>query len=457
MSGRAGETTPHPRTPKLSSADQTAFQNALDAFDKGHLTEAEVAIRSLAGRHPGDAQIQEAAAEIEASQSKYVDAVSYFRAAAALDPENPIVHANLGATYLELGQNAEAVTELRASIKLDRNNFDTLSNLGRALMATGSAREAAEVFGTAAAIHPTDWDTYYNWAVALDSAGLMTKAAAVLSRIPVRSSTWQGQSLAGEIAEKQGFYKEAADHFQLAARLEPSDDNIYALALEYLRHWTWKEARDVAQFGNQKYPASVHFLVIEGIASYADNNYSAAADIFSRLLTTDPNNALYADLLGRNCSLLAENSLAACSGLVAFAEGHPTNAQASVYAATALLNRPSSDQDPETASRLLDNAIKADPTLADAYYEYGVLRQQRNQWSESKELLEKAISLRPEFAEAHYRLARALAHLGDHEAAKKEMALQQQYSQQAKDRLNAKLKEVTTFVVESSSSKPATP
>jgi hypothetical protein len=48
-------------------------------------------------------------------------------------------------------------------------------------------------------------------------------------------------------------------------------------------------------------------------------------------------------------------------------------------------------------------------------------------------------------AQAHDRLARALAHLGDPDAAKREIGLQPQYSQQAKERLNVKLKEVTSL------------
>ena len=165
-------------------------------------------------------------------------------------------------------------------------------------------------------------------------------------------------------------------------------------------------------------------------------------------LRTEPDSNVYGDLLGRSCSLLAEGSAASCEGLQAFAEHHPENAQAATYAATALLNRPSANQDPAAAERLLTQALAADPKLPDAHYEMGVLEQQRSQWKQSATSLEQAFALRPAYAEAHYRLARAYSHLGDKAGAQREIALQQQYSQEAKDHLNARLREITTFVVD---------
>ncbi len=64
-------------------------------------------------------------------------------------------------------------------------------------------------------------------------------------------------------------------------------------------------------------------------------------------------------------------------------------------------------------------------------------------------MLQKAIELRPTYPEAHYRLSRAYAHLGQREEAQQEIALQQKYSQQAKDSLNNHLSEVVTFLVTS--------
>jgi uncharacterized protein HemY len=76
----------------------------------------------------------------------------------------------------------------------------------------------------------------------------------------------------------------------------------------------------------------------------------------------------------------------------------------------------------------------------------GVLDQEETHWQDSTTPLEKAIVLKPDFAEAHYRLARAYAHLGRRDDSAKEIQLQQRYAKEQKDSLDSRLKEVTTFL-----------
>ena len=433
---------------QMVPADQAALQRALDAYDQGRLDEAQGGLLTLLKKYPENFEVNEALGGIYAEKGDFPQALPLLKRAAAIAPQQGVAHANLGGAFLASGSNPDAVRELKKAAALDPANGATQSNLGQALMHVGDAKGAAAAFAVAAEAQPGNPDLLYNWADALYTGGMYSKAEEVLARIPAEARTGQADSLAGDVAERQGHFKAAAEQYQAAAKLDPSDSNIYTLAIEFLRHWTWEQARNVAQFGAEKYPASTHFAVVSGIASYGKGEYAASADTFSRLLAVDPNNALYADLLGRSCSLLAEGSAASCEGLQAFAEHHPENAQAATYAATALLNRPSANQDPAAAERLLTQALAADPKLPDAHYEMGVLEQQRSQWKQSATSLEQAIALRPAYAEAHYRLARAYSHLGDKAGAQREIALQQQYSQEAKDHLNARLREITTFVVD---------
>ncbi len=104
----------------------------------------------------------------------------------------------------------------------------------------------------------------------------------------------------------------------------------------------------------------------------------------------------------------------------------------------------------DKAASLLHAALSADPNYADAWFQMGVLEQVQLHWKESATDLERAIALRPTFAEAHYRLSRAYAHLGRRDDAQKEIALHQTYSQQAKDSLNARMQEVMTFILKPS-------
>jgi len=256
------------------------------------------------------------------------------------------------------------------------------------------------------------------------------------------------ESLLGDIDEKQGNFIEAAAHLQAAAKINPSENNIYAWAVELLRHWSWQPASEVARYGIQQFPSSQRLQMANGVASFGDGKYAEAAAAFGSLLTLEPDSENYGGLLGRSCAALGGASAPQCASLVAFAQKHPRNAQASVYAAITLLHQSGAEpQNLNTAQQLLLQAIQTDPTLAEAYYQLGVIQQQRLQWNESAASLQKAIQLRPAFTEAHYRLARAYSHTGRTDAAQKEIALQQKFSQQEKQENDAKLKEITTFLI----------
>lgn len=159
-----------------------------------------------------------------------------------------------------------------------------------------------------------------------------------------------------------------------------------------------------------------------GIANYGAGPYPKAAEIFSGLVNQDPENSNYADLLGRSCSNMNESQNAACSQLIVFAEHHPQtppprSTRPKIFG-TRLAHRTC------PARALFTNAIAADPKMPDAYYQMGIIDQEQLQWQASLEPLEKAVSLRPEFASAHYQLARAYSRLKHPEKAATELALQ---------------------------------
>jgi tetratricopeptide (TPR) repeat protein len=443
----AAQTT-HPAT--MTDRDRSTLREALSAYDAGNMSVAEPPLRELANRYPSNFEANEALGSLYAESGDIARSIPYLEHACKTAPKQAIAHANLGAAYLKLNRRPDAVRELRTAARLDPQNPDTQSNLGQALLLDGQPAEAAHAFAIASAQQPANWDLRYNWALALFNSGATQQAHDVVQLIPDPVATDQVESLRGDIDEKLGAFKQAIQHYHAAAEKNPSDANLYTLTAEFLRHWTWDEAVQIARFGEQRYPASKHFQVAEGVALYASSHYPEAAATFAALLFTDPDNPLYADLLGRSCTLVSEGVSANCSGLEEFAKKHPHNAQAATYAATGLLHRPEGQQDTAQAEAFLRQAIAADPKLADAYFQMGVLQQMRLDWKASTDMLEKAIALRPAFPEAHYRLSRAYAHLGRREDAQHEIALQQQYSQQAKDSLNSRMQEVVTFVLKPS-------
>lgn len=433
----------------MSSEDAAALSAALAAYDKGDSTAAQPVLEGLAAKYPGNFPANEALGLIYVDAGNFSQALPYLERAAVAKKTNSAAQANLGAAYLQVGKVQAAVDSLKKSAALDPRNATARMNLGHALFLQKQPLEAASAFAAASALDPANVDVFYDWAVALHQAGKDTQAAAVLQRIPKSRREDAVESLWGDVAEKQGKFEEAVEHMQTAMRLNPTEPNVYALAIELLRHWTWQPAMEVAQYGVEHFPQSRRLQLAKGIAYYGNGHYAESAAVFGALLALDPDNENYGSLLGRSCSSLGGAEAPGCDSLVAFAAKHPGNAQIAVFAALSLLHKPNAHEELGHAEQLLKQAIHTNPDLPEAYYQLGVIDQERLQWSESAANLMKAIELRPAYAEAHYRLARAYSHLHKTELANKEMALHQKYSQQEKDDSNAKLKEVTTFLVES--------
>ena len=422
------------------------FQAAMAAQDRGDLDQAQSMLIALRRQHSGFFAVDESLGLLYVAREQFANALPILKAAAKENPSSDVAHANLGADYLKLGENRDAVRELEIAARLNPKNKETLSDLGEAFTANGQPADAAKAFGSAVALEPENADLRYNWAAVLLDAGDADQAAQALAPVRGQETMPQVQELLGEIAEKQGRFLEAVQHLQDAAKLDPSEGNLYLLGMEYLKHWTFEPALKFFEYGVAQYPSSRRMLLGLGITRYSMNQVPVAASIFARLLDADPGNAMYADLLGKSCTLFAD-TIKECVKLEQYAEANQKNAAIDTYAATSILARPGESPNLLLAARLLDTAIAINPKLAEAHYQKGLLLQFQEKWTESIPELESSVALKPESSRAHYRLALAYARSGNREKAKEQFALQKKYREQEKEGIDARFSEVQMFVV----------
>jgi lipoprotein NlpI len=137
-----------------------------------------------------------------------------------------------------------------------------------------------------------------------------------------------------------------------------------------------------------------------------------------------------------------------CSALLSYAKSHPGDAKVSVDAASTLVEGAATDEQVSLARKLLQSAIAANPKLAEAQYEMGVLMQNQGDWMGSISNLKAAVELKPSFSQAHYRLALAYWRSGGKQEGQAEMELAKKYRKQQQDDLDQRLRQITTFLVD---------
>lgn len=440
--------TDHP----MAASDAADLSLAIQAYEAGNLEGARPTLLRLATKYPQQAEIQAATGMTLAESGQLKLALPYLQRAHRLSPKDMQVTSNLAVALLKDGDATEAVSLLTREAAQQPEEPEVTLRLAQAQMQAGQAAAAAASYARCADLlqkhgMAVDDDLRHDWAVALLAANDPVQAVTVLQASAEQASSAPLQEMLGEAEERSQHFEAAVQHFKQAAQLDPSDANLYSYAAELMRHWTFPAAIQVLTYASQRYPASDRLQAALGIAFYGNADYEKAVPIFAGLLARDPNSSTAADLLGRSCSALGGAQQNGCTSLQAFAEAHPANAQASLYAGEAILHQPADKQDAAEAEKLLQNALRVNPALANGWYQLAVLQQAKGNWAGSADLLQHALQERPDFPEAHYRLSRAYSHLGKRDDAQKEIALQQKYAGDEKAEEQRRMKEVTTFLV----------
>lgn len=433
--------------PEAQNSDAKIFQQAMADMQNGQPGAARPLLIALRQKHPHTFAVDETLGLLYASEGKIDKAIPILAEAVDDNPQSSVARANLGTAYLKAGRVEDAVHALKLSADKNPGDAETQVSLGQAYMLLHKPREAAASFEAALPRDPGNPALLYNTALAFFDAHEPAKAEPLLARMPGGDQSAEAEELYGDVDEALGRYEDAGKHYATAVQIKPSEPNVYMLGIEFLRHWTFGPAAKVFASGVKKYPESTRMRVGLGVAYYGGGNYSQAIPVFAQLLDAHPDNPMYAELLGRNCTVLTEGMQPQCEKLVSFARRHPHNAVLATYTAISILHRPYDPKGLAMARQLLTNAIAAQPRLARAHFAMGLLLQTEQKWKESIAELQRSIQLEPDYAAAHYRLALAYSHEGQHEEAQQEIVLDQKYSKAQTAKTDARLQKVTTFLV----------
>jgi tetratricopeptide (TPR) repeat protein len=238
--------------------------------------------------------------------------------------------------------------------------------------------------------------------------------------------------LLADSAEKQGHSLQAVREYEMAARLDPSEPNLFDWGAELSLHHATQPAIEVFSQGHRLFPHSVRMLLGLGAAWFAQGSNQRATQYLCQASDLDPANPQPYLFLGKIQESETGPSTALTERLARFARLRPGDARANYYYALSLWKQAEAKGDAGDLAQvesLLQKATQLDPGFASAYLQMGILYAEQKQYPEAISSYQKAIAASLRLPVAHYRLAQAYMRTGQKQKARAEMQL---YDQLAK-------------------------
>jgi Flp pilus assembly protein TadD len=420
-------------TPRL----QQVLQSAQAEYTAGHPANAAAQLESVLPK-PNQPAFQHLTpqyfthAELlglcYASLSQDARAVPYLEIATNLNPKAEEAHTNLAASLLRLGRTQQAFTEFRSALSLAPQDYTALHNLGEFYILDGKIADAVPLLEKAQILRPAAYDNGFDLATADLMLGRYGPAHQVVQSLLQQENVGELHDLEAQIDEKEGRFVDAANEFEAAAHLDPSENNLFDWGSELLLHRTYDPAIEVFRAAAARYPKSPRIMIGLGISLYARGLYDDAVAALLAGADLDPEEPRCYLFLSKAYYSQQSHTEQVIQRFKRYAELEPNNAMAQYYYAMSLLkggHTEGAEVDMQHVEALLQRAIVLDEKLAEVHFELGNLYSNRHDYSKAVPQYLRVIQLNPTLADAHYRLATVYTRTGDKQQAQNELALYQ--------------------------------
>jgi len=258
-------------------------------------------------------------------------------------------------------------------------------------------------------------------AARLLEAGEPARAAELIRTLLPRRDTAELHHLLGDAEEAAGNLLAAAEEFQKAAHMDPTEENLFDWGNNLLRLRAYQPATDVLSEAVKRHPRSARLQVGLGIARYSRGQYEDAIGSFCAAADLDPRDPRPYLFLGEMYGVSATLSPEITRRLARFVEAQPRNALGHFYYAMSLWKGEPGAAPSRDVEAHLQMAASLDPRLAKARFQLGVLYSDQRRDREAVAALQEAVRLEPAMAQAHYRLAQAYRRTGREDLAQREL------------------------------------
>ncbi len=399
------------------------FQAALAQYRSGNFAEAAAKLEKLLPRAPQSYELHELLGLTYAGESENKNAVEQLSLAVDLKPDSGVARTNLATGLLHAGRMTEAEAQFKKALQLEPGSYSANHNLAEYYLQSKNLPDAIPLLIEAQRIDPAAYDNGYDLAEADFMSGQLTDARDVVQKLLKQKDTGELHNLAGQIEEKDGRFLEAAKEFEVAAHLDPSEDNIFAWGSEFLLHRTYEPAIEVFRQGTQRYPQAPRMFIGLGMALYPRGLYDEAIKALitaADLNPADPRCYLFLSKAYLSAPNQAEDVI---GRFRRYAESQPHDALAQYYYAMSLWKGRRTQATPidfGTVESLLHKSIVLDGNNADAHLQLGILYATQHEYAKAYPEYIRALQLNPNQADVHFRLGQYYVRSGEKDRAQAE-------------------------------------
>lgn len=322
---------------------------------------------------------------------------------------------------LFVGDVASAERQLQEAVRRAPGSFQAHHNLGEFYIRQNRLAAAIPHLERAQAIDPSHGVNGHDLALAYLQTGRLPEAKQQVQRLLQAKDTAELRNLLGDVEEAAGNLVAAAEEFQKAAHLDPTEENLFDWGNNLLQLGALEPATDVLSEGVKRHPRSARLQVGLGIARYSRAQYEDAIRSFCAAADLEPSDPRPHLFLGEMYGVSADLSPEITKRLARFVDRQPSHALGHFYYAMSLWKSDPGVTPPRDVEAHLEKAASLDPRLAKARFQLGVLYSDQRRYPQAIAALEEAVRLEPEMAQAHYRLAQAYRRTGRKDLAEKEL------------------------------------
>ncbi len=319
---------------------------------------------------------------------------------------------------------------LKETARRAPHNFLANHNLGEYYLQTGKLWQALPWLEAAASIDPSHFNNQYDLILAYVSIGKLAAANTNIQALMAKNNSADAHNLLGVVEAALGHQQAAAEAYQRAAQLDPSEKNIFDYGESILKLNAAEEALKIFNFGVQKFPKSAQLRVGEAISQYGLGKFKEAIATLCEAVDLNPKDERAYIFLGEMYGISVELSDEINQRFAKFIQLQPRNALAHYYYAMNLWkgkHNESAQADVIKIESLLKTATTLDPKLTDAFYNLGLLYFEQQKLNLAITQLRSAVVLKPQVSIIHFKLAQAYQRTGQNALAAQEFEATKKY------------------------------